>query len=57
MLLKSSYIAIRKDADAVLRLMNSEGVFMVSSLLCSTAAVILSSKVSNSSDLIPDLSS
>ena len=41
----------------MLRLMNSEGRLMVSSLLRSTAAMILCSKVSNSSDLILDFSS
>jgi hypothetical protein len=38
----------------VLRLMNSEGLLIVRSLLRSTAAVILRSKVSNSSDPILD---
>ena len=36
---ESSHIAIRKDAEAVLRLMNSTGRLAVNRLLCSTAAV------------------
>ena len=55
--LESSHIAIFKDAEAVLRLMNSTGRVMVSSLLRSTAAMMLCSRVSNSSDLILDFSS
>ena len=55
--LKSSHIAIRKDAEAVLRLMNSTVRLVVPSWLCSTAALTLRSKVSSSSALILDLSS
>jgi len=45
-----SHIAICKDdAEAVLRLMNSTGRLVVPSLLCSTAALTLCSKVSSSS--------
>ena len=36
---ESSHIAIRKDREAVLRLMNSTGRLVVDRLLCSTAAV------------------
>ena len=53
----SSHIAIRKDAEAVLRLMNSTGRLVVDRLLCSTAAMTLCYRVSNSSALIFDLSS
>jgi hypothetical protein len=56
-ILESSHIAIRKGAEAVLRLMNSAGRSVVNSLLRSTAAVILCSRVSNSSDLILDFRS
>ena len=55
--LESSYIAIRKDREAVLRLMNSTGRLVVDRLLGSTAAMTLCSSVSNSSALILDLSS
>ena len=55
--LESSHIAIRKDAEAVLRLMNSTGRLVVDRLLCSTAAMTLCSSVSNSSALILDFSS
>ena len=34
-----SHTAIRKDAEAVLRLMNSTGRLVVNRLLCSSAAV------------------
>ena len=54
---ESSHIAIRKDAEAVLRLMNSTGRLVVNRLLCSTAAMTLCSSVSTSSALILDLSS
>ena len=41
----------------MLRLMNSTGRLVVNSLLRSTAELMLCSRVSNSSDLILDLSS
>jgi hypothetical protein len=51
------HIAIRKDAGAVLRLMNSTGRLEVDRLLCSTTAVTRCSRVSSSSARILDFSS
>ena len=50
-------MATRKQAETVLRSMNSEGLFTVSWLLRSTAALMLCSNVSNSSDLMFNFSS
>ena len=51
------HIAIRKDAEAVLRLMNSTDRLEVDRRLCSTTAITLCSRVSSSSARILDLSS
>jgi hypothetical protein len=51
------HIAIRKDAEAVLPLMNSTGRLEVDRRLCSTTAITLCSRVASSSARILDFSS
>jgi hypothetical protein len=51
------HIAIRKDAEAVLRLMNSTGCLEVDRRLCSTTAITLCSRVSSSDARILDFNS